>query len=405
MLVTPAFTFLSLAFNIGTLLLLHGSDPNLVTTKQNLRRSIQTIGSAATESWKSIAMHYEDILSPPAFSASSFSSVDRAEWIYRSCAVRILGSLDGSVSHSSRTSPPSLPLSPFPASPSFSSPALTSTSLTTRISNDITLYVPSPPACSISNAPFVVDYAEHPWETPGFVEMYLSRLWSLVLCVLVYSVNCALFEVVRLSLVSSPSATPRLQSSHHADTSDAEVGPPCGVHDNGSALPPSSYVGSVVFMDVDSTPDSNSELGMNSEPEVSTTAVDISSLPRAIPVVITTSDGRVLFNAEITLSSNHISSIFPSSVKFSVDVVAFRNLSPCKSHFSSSPPNNSHFPTASEDIRTTQNDGDSADSQKSTFISNCGESDIVSLPSASPCHMLTIRRSPTPLTTLLSPLT
>jgi len=159
----------------------------------------------------------------------------------------------------------------------------------------------------------------------------------------------------------------------------------------------------VIFTDVDSTPDTNSELSMNSEPKVSTTAVDISPLPRALPVVITTSDGRVLFNAEITLSSNHVISISPSSVKFSVDVVAFGNLPSRKSHFLPSL-SNSHFSTAFEDIHTTQNDDDSADSKKSALISDCGESDIVSLPSASPYHTLTIRRSPTPLLTTLLPL-
>jgi len=250
MLVTPAFTFLSLAFNLGTLLLLYGSDPHLVTTKRNLQRSIQTIGSAATESWTNIAMHYRDILSPPASSASLFSSVDRAEWIYRSCAVRILGSLDGSVSHPSRTSSPSPPFSLSPVSPPFSPSTLSPTSLSTRISNEITLYIristeialyiPSHPTCSIFNAPFIVDYAEHPWETPAFVKTNLPRLWSLVLCVLVSSVNCVWFKAVRSSLVSSPNVTPRLQGHHDADTSDAEAGPKCEAHNSGSVLPPTS---------------------------------------------------------------------------------------------------------------------------------------------------------------------
>ena len=110
----------------------------------------------------------------------------------------------------------------------------------------------------------------------------------------------------------------------------------CAGHDNGSVLPPSSYVGSTVaFPNTNLVTESSSELGTNTDPQVSTTVVDASPLPRVLPVVVTTPNGRVLFNAEITLSSNHIIST-PSSIEFSVEVVAFLNLSSRK--FCLSPP-------------------------------------------------------------------
>ena len=94
MLFTPAFTYLSLAVDVGTLLLLRGSDPNLVTTRRNLKRSIRTIELAAKKSRSNAATQYEDIVSLPlAFSATPVSFVDHAEWTYRGRIVRILHSL------------------------------------------------------------------------------------------------------------------------------------------------------------------------------------------------------------------------------------------------------------------------------------------------------------------------
>ena len=377
MLVTPAFTFLSLAFNFGTILLLHGSDPNFVTTKRNFQRSIQTIELAATDSWSSIATRYKDIFYPPSVSpASSFSFVDRAEWIYRSSAVRILRSLDGSTSHSSRTpsssrtfsfSPTSLPIPistditlyiptstditlPIPTSTDITLPIPTSTdivlstpassdiTLSVPTSTDITLYIPVPPTCSISNAPFVVDYVEHPWETPGFIEMNLPRFWSLVLCVLIFSVNCVWPEVVhKLSLFSSSRSPLQFQGDLHVDAPGTKIEPTYEAHNDDPLPPPSSYIGSVAtFMDADLDWNSNSDFAMDSGPQVFTlNTVDIPSLPRALPITVTTSNGRVLFKAEVSLSPNHIISTSPSSVKFSVDVVAFQNLSSRKPHLPS----------------------------------------------------------------------
>ncbi|KAF9642689.1 hypothetical protein BDM02DRAFT_3192822, partial [Thelephora ganbajun] len=281
MLVTPSFTFLSLVFNLGTLLLLHGSDPNLVTTKRNLQRSIQTIGSAATEGWSNIAMHYRDILSAPPASSGSFPFADRAEWIYRGCAVRIIQFLDGPAPHSSHTSS---------SSPSFPS---TSTSLSIPVSTDTMVYASFPPTCSIYNAPFVVDYAEHPWEAPRFMETRFPCFWSLVLSILVSSVTCIWFKARKPS-----------------DAPGVEIEPTYEADNNDTVLPPSSYIGSVAtFMDSDS----NSELDTKREPQALTTNVNTTSLPRSLPVVVTASNGRVLFNAEITLSSNQIIPTSPSS--------------------------------------------------------------------------------------------
>ena len=155
MLVTPTFTFLSLLFNLDTLLLLHGGDPDFVTTKWNPQRSIQTIESTATEGWSTIATYYRDLFSPlSASSASSCSFIDRTEWIYRSYAVRVFCSLDGSVSHSSRTQ--SLPLSSL-ALPS--APLSISTDITLYISADIVPYTPTdiiptlPPTSSFTLPP------------------------------------------------------------------------------------------------------------------------------------------------------------------------------------------------------------------------------------------------------------
>lgn len=197
MLVTPALTFFSLALNFGALMLWHGCDPDLVMTKRNLRMSIQTIESAATESWGTIVGHYKDIISPPpASSASSVPFVDHAEWVYRRCAVRVIHSLGGSVSHSSRT------FSPTPA-PTLNLPS-TVTSLSIPISTDITLHTPLPPACFPSDAPFVVEYVEHPWEAPGFVEVNFPRFWPLAFCILVSWVICVWFKVVRPSVPVLP---------------------------------------------------------------------------------------------------------------------------------------------------------------------------------------------------------
>ena len=311
MLVTPAIAFLSLAFNFGTLLLLHGNDPNFVTTRRNLQSSIQTIELAAAETWSAIAVHYNDILSPPPVSSSSpsFSLVDRAEWIYRSCAVRILRSLDGSVSHFSCTPSPSL----------VSSPSLSAASLFTT--TDLTLYTALPPTCSISNAPFVVDYIEHPWKKPGFMETNLPRLWPLALSILVSSAIYIRFKVVRSFQFFISDSLLQSQDHHPSDASGVETEPAYEMYNTDSVA---GSAGS------DSTPSLNSKLGVNSKSRIFPTTAN-TSLP-SLPIVVTTSHGRVLFNAEFTLSSNQIISTSTSSLEFSVDVVAFRDLSFRKFH-------------------------------------------------------------------------
>jgi len=318
MLVTPAIAFLSLAFNFGALLLLRGADPNFVTTRRNLQSSIQTIELAATETWSAIAVHYNDILSPPPASPSSspFTLVDRAEWIYRSCAVRILRSLDGSFSHSPRTPSSSL----FP-----SSSTSVSVSASLPSTSDLSLYTPLPPTCSISNAPFVVDHFEHPWGTPGFMEVNFPRFWPLALCILVTLVICIRFKVVRSSKFFISDSLLQFQDRHPSDPSGIETEPAYEAY-NTDSIAGSAPVGS------DSTPGPNSKLGVNRKPRIFSTAAG-TSLP-SLPIIVTTSRGRVLFNAEFTLSSNQIISTSPSSLEFSVDVVASRNLSfrkPCPS--------------------------------------------------------------------------
>ena len=316
MLVTPVFTLFSLALNLGTLLLLNGSDPNFVTTRRNLRACIQTIESAAMKSWSEFAKNYEDIVSPlPTSSTPSFYLADHAEWIYRGCAIRILGFLDSSVSHSPRT-----------PSPPFASPTLSSA----PISTDVIIYVPLLPSCPISSAPFVVDHAEHPWATPGVVEVNFPDIWSFVLCVLVSFVTHVWLKVVHSLLIFSPDSPRQFQTRHLADAPDTEVEPTYEARDVGSVLPPSSYVGSVAtFTDMGPDSDLGSEFGTIPKPQVFTDNVGTSSPlhypPAFLPVVVTTSDGRILFTAEITLPPNQTISISPSSVRFSVDVVAFRS--------------------------------------------------------------------------------
>ena len=313
MLVTPAITFTSLAFNFGALLLLHGNDLNLVTTRRNLQSSIRTIEFAATETWSAIAVHYNDILSPPpasSSSSSSFSLVDRAEWIYRSCAVRIVRSLDGSASQSSCTLPPSSSI--------VSSHSLSSSFASITSSTELILYTPLPPVCSISDAPFVVDHVEYPWETLGFMEINFPRFWPLALCILVCSAVCIRFKVVRSSRFFIFDSLFQYQDNHTSDTPDIETEPAYGAYNVDS-------VAGFVPVDSVSTPGLNLKLGIKSKPRISPTTAD-TSLP-SLPIVVTTSHGRVLFNAEFTLSSNQIISTSASSIEFSVDVVAFRNLS------------------------------------------------------------------------------
>ena len=322
MLVTPVFAFLSLAFNFGALLLLHGSDPNFVTTRRNLQSSIQTIELAATETWSAIAVHYKNILSPPPAS-SSFSLVGHVEWIYRGCAVRILRSLDGSVSN------PSCALSP--SSSLVSSPSLSSTPLS--ITTDLTLYTPLPPTCSISNAPFVVDHVEHPWETLGFMEINFPRFWLVALCILVSSAVYIWFKVVRSSQFFISDSLLLFQDRRPSDTPDIETGLAYEAYSIDSAA------GSV-RVDSNSTPSLSLKSGMNSKPRIFANTAD-TSLP-SLPIIITTSCGRVLFNAEFTLSSNRIISTSPSSLEFSVDVVAFRDSSFRKSHFPPPPHSQTH---------------------------------------------------------------
>ena len=198
MLFAPALTYLSLAFNLGTLLLLHGSDPNLAVTKQNVKRSIQTIELAAMNSWANIAAQYEAIVSPPpTFPPSSLSFMNRAEWIYRGCVVRIVHSLNGSICHSSRipsSSLPTLPSSLPTLSPS-SPPALFSTSLSIRTPTEITLYIPSPRVCLISDAPFVIYYDVPAWDISGIAETYSSHVRILAFYILVAVVNYVLLKV------------------------------------------------------------------------------------------------------------------------------------------------------------------------------------------------------------------
>ena len=210
MLVTPTVTFLSLTLNLGVLLLFHGSDPNLVTTKQHLQRSIQTIESAAAETWSGITVHYNDVLAPPPTSStSSFSLVDRDEWVYRGCAVRILRSLGGPVSHSPCTPSSSSSVSPSPSPFPVSSSSLPSASASTSVSTatELRFYTPLPLTCSISNAPFVVDHVEYPRETLGFVKIDFPCFWSLALCILVSSVTHAWSKVARSSQFL-PSSSP-----------------------------------------------------------------------------------------------------------------------------------------------------------------------------------------------------
>ena len=359
MLFTSAFTFLSLVFNLGAVLLLHGSDPNLVTAKRNLQRSIQTIESVATESWATIAVHYKDIFSPPP--TSSFSLVDRAERIYRGCAVRILHSLAGSVSPSPRPfSPSPSPLlsisAPAPTSISAFIPTSTSahipasistpispsisTSISAVIPTDIILYAPILPTCSIHKAPFIVDHVEHPWKLSEFFETNFPYIRQFVLALLVCSVTYAWLRIVCSSLVGSQNGLFQSQDHCPADAPDDEVGPTSKAHDSNSVFPPSSYTGSVATL-TDTCLDSESESELNPNSGLDTnfechafpTVAEVPSPLCSLPVVVTTSDGQVLFCAEIALSSNQIISTTSSSVKFSVDVVAFRNLSFRESRF------------------------------------------------------------------------
>jgi hypothetical protein len=162
-------------------------------------------------------------------------------------------------------------------------------------------------------------------------------VWEYILSLLVTSVTCIWFKVVRSSLVGSYNGLPWSQARRSADTPDNEVEPTSEAHGFDSVSPPSPYIGSVVTltdtgMGSDSDSRSNFRSDTNFESRDLTTTTDIPS-PRSLPVVVTTSNGQVLFSAEITLSSNRVTSTSPTSVKFSVDVVASRNLSSCESHF------------------------------------------------------------------------
>lgn len=118
--------------------------------------------------------------------------------------------------------------------------------------------------------------------------MNFPRFWSVVLYVLVSLATYVWFEVVRSPLVFFSNSPPQSQSHHPTDALDVEVEPTYEAHNIGSA----------------SGSNLNPGLGTNSKLQVPTTTVDIPSVSRSLSVVITTSDGQVLFYGEITLSSS-----------------------------------------------------------------------------------------------------
>ena len=252
---------------------------------------------------------------PPASSPIYTSALHRAEWAYRSSTVRIIDFVEGS--SKARTvpavaSPPSLPPSPTkPTDPITSADCLPPT-LTSLIHpatfESFPTYNPSTPPVIAS---------------PVAWSLGLTGLFSCLVCTLIFT----LLKVSGLRSSRLPLPLNMLQNrgsrqpvSMPRPVLTCNVNCQAPVEDFRSvhtATPIPSYAGSEVDpVELESEDSSGPARGSR---------LDCPTAPRTFPVVITNSDGRTLFNAEIKFSSNRVVtalSATSSTVSFSIDVVA-----------------------------------------------------------------------------------
>jgi hypothetical protein len=160
MLLTPTLALLSIIFNFCALLHVTNNRDDLSNRRWHaLDRAIYALEGATVTVYENCL----DIIAPPPLTSSPvyFSPLRRAEWIYRSSAVRIVDLVDGlnGVKTVSKVNPPPLlpppppkPMDPVaPASIPPSSPTLISPPRPATLEELLT-YKPSTPLAAISSA-------------------------------------------------------------------------------------------------------------------------------------------------------------------------------------------------------------------------------------------------------------
>jgi hypothetical protein len=316
MLLTPTLALLTIVFNFCALL--HVTDPNGLSTSgwSAFNRAIHALGETtvtADSSYLGVVAH-----PPPTSSPVYPPTLRRAEWAYRSSAVRILDLVDGSSKAQVASVVASVPLLP----PSLPSP--------TKPTNPIASASTLPP--TLTSPVYPATFKQFPKSDASTLSAITSPVaQSLGVTVCFFCLACALvcawLKVSRPRRSRSPlplsvSQNRRFRQLVHAPRPilarnavyQTSVDDFHSVH---TATPIPSYAGS----EVDST-ESESE-GSSSRSQDS--RVDFPTTPRTFPIIITDPDGKALFNAEIKLSSNNVVtslSTTTSTVSFSIDVVA-----------------------------------------------------------------------------------
>ena len=314
MLLPPTLALLAIVLNFCALL--------RVTTNRN---GLSTSGWYTIEEREGatarVYANYKDLFAPlPAtFSPVYTPALRRAEWAYRSSAVRILELVDGSnkVQTVSNFAPPRSH-SRFPPSPTKPTKPvvfnnLLSPSLTSRADPATFESFPTRDPSTLSMA-----------TSPVARSLGLMALFSSLVCAGIFAwlkVRGLPLSQLFLNSLNAPQDHPSWRSAHAqkpALTCNVNCRAPVeDFHSMYTATTVPSYAGS----EVDVAP-LESGCFPGSSPG---SHAGYSTTPRTFPVVITNSDGQTLFNAEIKLSSERVVTMLSattSTVSFSLDVVA-----------------------------------------------------------------------------------
>ena len=241
--------------------------------------------------------NYRGMAVPPTSVPSPiyFSPIRRAEWVYRSSAIRVLDLVDGSSKvqkAQSAASSPLLPPSPtrpmYPVIPAnILPPSLTSPAHPATFGSFPTLDHPTPLAPTFS------------------VALSLGRAWF-ISC----SISMLILICLKVSLSTPPAmallSTPQY-SCHRNPAYATKPTLTCDVHrqilgENFHSIYTATSIPSYPGMAVDP---SQLELDGPSS-NLRTPHVELPTALRTFPVVFTNSDGTLLFEAEVKFSSNHV---------------------------------------------------------------------------------------------------